>query len=119
MVRGRTLHRRWCTMLVMRLTSLIVAIAIAVLGVIVAACGSTESPTPTSTRAASTPTNTPVPSADNGATPAQGWRTDLTVGASIGEVAPDSTLMLPDGNMASLQQIAAGHPLLIYFFETW
>ena len=105
-------------MLGMRLTSLIAVTAIAVLGLLVAACGSTESPTPT--RATSTPTNTPGPPADNGATPVvQGWRTDLTVGASIGEVAPDSTLMLPDGNMASLQQIAAGHPLLIYFFETW
>ena len=104
-------------MLVMRLTSLIAVTAIALLGVLVAACGSTESPTPT--RSVSTPTTTPVPSTDNGAMPAQGWRTDLTVGASIGEVAPDSTLMLPDGNTASLQQIAAGHPLLIYFFETW
>ena len=104
-------------MLVMRLTSLIAATAVALLGVLVAACGSTETPTPT--RAVSTPTPTPVPSTDNGAMPAQGWRTDLTVGGSIGEVAPDSTLMLPDGNTASLQQIAAGHPLLIYFFETW
>ena len=106
-------------MLVMRLTSLIAVTTIASLGVLVAACGSTDSPTPTPTRAVSTPTTTPVPSTDNGAMPAQGWRTDLTVGASIGEVAPDSTLMLPDGNTASLQQIAAGHPLLIYFFETW
>ena len=104
-------------MLVMRPTSLIAATAVALLGVLVAACGSTETPTPT--RAVSTPTPTPVPSTDNGAMPSQGWRTDLTVGASIGEVAPDSTLMLPDGNTASLQQIAAGHPLLIYFFETW
>ncbi len=104
-------------MFVMRLTSLIAVTAIALLGVLAAACGSTESPTPT--RAVSTPTATPMPPTDNGATPAQGWRTDLTVGASIGEVAPDSTLMLPDGNTASLQQIAAGHPLLIYFFETW
>ena len=106
-------------MLVMRLTSLIAVTAIALLGVLVAACGSTESPTSTPTRAVNTPTTTPVPPTDDGATSAQGWRTDLTVGASIGEVAPDSTLMLPDGNMASLQQIAAGHPLLIYFFETW
>lgn len=106
-------------MLAMRLTSPTAVAAIAMLGVFVVACGSTEGPTSTPTRAGSAPTATPVPSTGNGAAPAHGWRTDLTVGASIGEVAPDSTLMLPDGSMASLQQIAAGDPLLIYFFETW
>ena len=59
------------------------------------------------------PTDTPAPVV------AQGWRTDLAVGGNIGEVAPDTTLTLVSGETTSVQQVAGGRPVLVYFFESW
>jgi cytochrome oxidase Cu insertion factor (SCO1/SenC/PrrC family) len=70
------------------------------------ACGSaTTDPAGSSTL----PTrDTPVWSGD-------GWRTDL----QTGDVAEATQLVLADGSTATLEELADGKPLLLYFFATW
>ena len=79
-------------------------------------------PTATATATAAAQSTTP-PTAEPTDTPepvmAQGWRTDLAVGGNIGEVAPDTMLTLLSGETTSVQQVAAGRPVLVYFFESW
>ena len=62
------------------------------------------------------PTNTPTPTA--APAPPAGWRTDGAVGGQVGDVALNQTLTLAGGASASLEQIAAGRPLVLYFFES-
>ena len=55
-----------------------------------------------------------------GALPAfTGWRTDGETGGEVGQIAPNTQVHLTDGTLATLEEIADGQPLLIYFFETW
>ena len=35
------------------------------------------------------------------------------------DVAPNATVTLTDGTRATLEQLADGKPLLLYFFATW
>jgi cytochrome oxidase Cu insertion factor (SCO1/SenC/PrrC family) len=42
------------------------------------------------------------------------------IGADVGNVAPDFTLTLADGNTVNQAALLAeGKPLLLYFFATW
>lgn len=88
-----------------------------------AATAAPAAPEPTATAPAATARPTMPPTAEPTDTPApivaQGWRTDLAVGGNIGEVAPDTTLTLVSGETTSLQQVAGGRPVLVYFFESW
>ena len=88
-----------------------------------AATAAPAAPEPTATVPAATAQPTMPPTAEPTDTPApvvaQGWRTDLAVGGNIGEVAPDTTLTLVSGETTSLQQVAGGRPVLVYFFESW
>ena len=88
-----------------------------------AATAAPAEPEPTATAPAATAQPTMPPTAEPTDTPApivaQGWRTDLAVGGNIGEVAPDTTLTLVSGETTSLQQVAGGRPVLVYFFESW
>lgn len=88
-----------------------------------AATAAPAAPEPTATAPAATAQPTMPPTAEPTDTPApvvaQGWRTDLAVGGNIGEVAPDTTLTLVSGETTSLQQVAGGRPVLVYFFESW
>ncbi len=82
------------------------------------------SPQPTSTIApapasASTPTSAPTPTATATATDTAGWRTDLEAGGRIGNAAPNATVTLTDGTTVTLEELAGGKPLLLYFFATW
>ncbi len=47
------------------------------------------------------------------------WRTDLAAGGRVGNAAPNATVTLPDGTMPTLEELAGGKPLLLYFFATW
>ena len=96
--------------------------AVALIAAAATACGAQASTpsagpgTPTAISAAvptSTPTTAPTP------TPPPRWRTDLAVAGSVDAVAPDTTVTLRDGTTATLSAIAAGKPLLLYFFATW
>jgi hypothetical protein len=40
-------------------------------------------------------------------------------GSSVGQTAYNTPLLLRDGSTATLEEIAAGQPLLLYFFATW
>ncbi len=49
----------------------------------------------------------------------QRWRTDLAAGGRVGNAAPNATVTLPGGTMPTLEELAGGKPLLLYFFATW
>ncbi len=61
----------------------------------------------------------PAPTATVPTAVTQGWRTDGLIGGAVGQIAPNTTLSLSGGRTASLEEIAAGRPLLLYFFESW
>ena len=82
-----------------------------------AACGGPE-PTPTPPVTPTPTLATPTPDSAAALT-AGGWRAYTSTGASVGDRAPDAVLTLPNGQAASLQELAAGKPLLLYFFATW
>ena len=94
----------------------------------IAACGSDPTPTPT---AQPTPTATPEPASTTEPGPAvttepepdtmapSGWRTDVEVGARHGNRAANASLTLVDGSSATLESVAAGRGVLLYFFATW
>ena len=75
-----------------------------------------ESPLPTSTIAPAA-TSVPTPTAAAGAM--TGWRTDLEAGGRVGNAAPNATVTLTDGTTTTLEELAGGKPLLLYFFATW
>lgn len=96
--------------------------AAAFIAAALAACGGSADPTPTPVATptpASEPTATATSAPDSAAPTASAWRTDIPVGAAAGDRAPDATLTLPDGQTATLQELAAGKPMLLYFFATW
>ena len=86
------------------------------------ACG-TDTTTPVDPPAATptaVPTATAVPTPAGGAAPAlTGWRTDLATGPNVGDVAPNTSVLLRDGSMTTLEEVAAGKPMVLYFFATW
>lgn len=73
--------------------------------------GSAPTAVPAPDSPADEPTTTPVAQV--------GWRTDGEVGGNLGQIAPNTQVGLGDGTQASLEQIADGRALLLYFFETW
>ena len=85
-----------------------------------AACGAdptaTPVPEPTPTLEPE-PTATPKPATDG--MPAGGWRTDIAVGSDHGDRAANASLTLVDGSSTTLESVAAGRAVLLYFFATW
>ena len=98
------------------------AAALVALAIGAVACG-TDTTTPVDPPAATltaVPTATAVPTPTGGAASAlTGWRTDLATGSNVGEVAPNPSVLLRDGSMATLEEVAAGKPMVLYFFATW
>ena len=99
--------------------AVLVALAIGVV-----ACGTDT--TPTADLPTATPIPRPTPTADAAPTeepvapPAlTGWRTDLATGPNVGDVAPNTSVLLRDGSMTTLEEVAAGKPMVLYFFATW
>ena len=87
-----------------------------------AACGGSAEPTPTPVATptpALEPTATATSAPDSAAPAAAGWRSDIPIGPAAGDRAPDATITLPDGQTTTLQELAAGKPMLLYFFATW
>ncbi len=95
--------------------------ALLLLLVTLAACGSdstaTPVPQPTPTPQPG-PTSTPVPPSDGGMS-AGAWRTDAAIGSNHGDRAANASLTLPDGSSTTLESVAAGRGVLLYFFATW
>ena len=98
----------------------------ALLVALAAACGGEpeqpqQQPTPTAATAAPAPAS-PQPTTAS-ATPlagdTPGWRTDREAGGRVGNAAPNVSVTLTDGTTATLEELAGGKPLLLYFFATW
>ena len=90
------------------------ALGVALLALALSACGGTGEP-------GAPPVATLEPTATSALAAPEGgvWRTDVTVGAAVGNVAPATSVLLRDGSAATLEEIADGRPLLLYFFATW
>ena len=95
---------------------LMLVLVIAASATILGACGgSAAAPeTPTATVTTPSPGETSTPGVSDGA-----WRTDLPIGASLGNVSRWTPVLLADGSRASLEELADGKPLLLYFYATW
>ena len=92
----------------------VIAIAIAVSATLFSACGgSTSAPSGSPTATVTTPA-VGTPTASGGA-----WRTDLPIGAREGNLSPRTVVLLADGSRATLEKLADGKPLLLYFYATW
>ena len=79
----------------------------------------TSTPTPTAASPQPTSTTAPTPAATATATDTAGWRTDVEAGGRIGNAAPNATVTLTGGTTVTLEELAGGKPLLLYFFATW
>jgi len=44
---------------------------------------------------------------------------DAAAGGSVGDVAPNAVVTLRDGTTATLEEVAGGGPMLLYYFATW
>jgi len=87
--------------------------------VALAACGADKSAgAPSQGAPAAGPTPTPTSLIDP-AFVGSVWQTSPTAGGIPGGVAFNSTLSLRDGSAATLEQLAAGKPLLFYFHALW
>jgi hypothetical protein len=76
-----------------------------------AACGSPAAP-------ASAPPSDAVSTSESAASDGD-WRTDLQVGGIVGQVSYATPVLLADSSTATLEELADGKPLLLYFFATW
>ena len=47
------------------------------------------------------------------------WLTGLSLGGDEGNVAHATPVVLADGSTATLEELADGRPLLLYFYATW
>ena len=114
----------------MRLPIPVALAAGALLAAFATACGA-QAPAeePTSPQATATaapadapaqPSPSPSPSLTEAADgTAARWVTDLKPGGRTGNAAPNATVTLPDGTRTTLEEVAGGKPLLLYFFATW
>ena len=98
----------------------------ALLVALAAACGAQPEPTPRPTATAAPALASPQPTlttAIESAAPVAGdtpgWRTDRDAGGRVGNAAPNVSVTLTDGTTATLEELAGGKPLLLYFFATW
>lgn len=89
-------------------TRSLTVLALALAGLMLAACGGPAAPTPTPL-----PPSTPAP------TPGAFWRTDLSVGSGEGQRAPHAPAQTLEGQVTSIEQLAGGRPILVYFFASW
>jgi thiol-disulfide isomerase/thioredoxin len=89
----------------------LVAFACALAALAIASCANAN----TGNTGQPAPEATPVHTAPQGST----WSTDLPVGGSIGDAAFNTPVTLRDETTATLEDIADGGPLLLYFFATW
>ena len=49
----------------------------------------------------------------------QFWRTDFPFGNAEQQVPPPASVMLADGTTMTLESLAGGRPMLLYFYSTW
>ena len=94
-------------------------LAVLLLATLLNACGGPTPAPPEASRTTPTPTafvasGADAPSASDGA-----WRTDLPIGASVGNVSHATPVLLADGSTITLEELADGKPLLLYFYATW
>lgn len=77
-----------------------------------AACTSASEPTATAPPDDS-------PGTPTGAPTGEFWRTDLPLGGIENQVANATPVLLADGTTQTLEALAGGKPLLLYFYATW
>ena len=83
-----------------------------------AACGGADA-RPSTTPDESTSGTTPsTPDADHAPTGKFG-RTDIAVGNGEYQVSLSTPVLLADRSTATLESLAGGKPLLLYFYATW
>ena len=111
----------------LRLAGAAVLVALAI-GVVACGTDSTTPVDPPTATAIPRPTPTAVPTSSADAAPTEepvappvltGWRTDVATGSNVGDVALNTSVLLRDGSMATLEEVAAGKPMVLYFFATW
>ena len=78
-----------------------------------AACGGEPTAAP-----ATEPTPTLTADGNSAGSPPR-WAPATSDGASPGALAHNPVLTLRDGSMKTLEEVANGKPVLLYFFETW
>lgn len=67
--------------------------------------------------ASDVPVSTAIGNAD--APTGEYWRTDLAVGGREQQVAHATPVLLANGSTTTLESLAEGRPLLLYFYATW
>jgi hypothetical protein len=81
-----------------------------------AACGADASPRGTVQTATATHNS---PAVDDVPSSTGFWRTDVAIGGIENQVSPATPVVLKDGSTVTLEALAAGKPLLLYFYATW
>ena len=95
------------------------SLAVLLLATLLSACGGPTAQPPEASRATPTPTALATNDADGPSASDGAWRTDLPIGASVGDVSHATPVLLADGSTVTLEELADGKPLLLYFYATW
>jgi hypothetical protein len=82
------------------------------------ACSGADVPPSTAPDTSTSDTTPSTPDADDAPT-GKFWRTDIAVGNGEHQVSPATPVLLADGSTATLESLAGGKPLLLYFYATW
>ena len=95
-----------------RTLSIIRASLLATGALLAVACGGTGEP-------AAATLGDDAPNAVGDAPSGEFWRTDLPIGGTENQVANATPVLLADGSTQTLEALADGKPLLLYFYATW
>ena len=88
---------------------------------VLTACGedTKRSPTDLDASVADRPHTTQRPINTPGKPGVQHWRTDFPFGSAEQQVLPPASAVRADGSVTTLEALAGGKPMLLYFYSTW